>query len=100
MACFGAPAGDTWAARGEHHEHPARSGPSGKRKPMFSEVGKGTGRLQIGARARAMMLMMLTQRWLPRTRARNDAGHDRRKDQRTGGGGGGRAPPPSLPPAQ
>ena len=24
MACFGAPAHDTWAARGEHHEHPAR----------------------------------------------------------------------------
>ena len=24
MACFGAPALDTWAARGEHHEHPAR----------------------------------------------------------------------------
>ena len=25
MACFGAPARDTWAARGEHHEHPARA---------------------------------------------------------------------------
>ena len=25
MACFEAPAGDTWAARGEHHEHSARA---------------------------------------------------------------------------
>ena len=41
-----------------------RSGPSGagRRRPMFSEVGRGTGRPQIGAPARAMMLMMLTGR--------------------------------------
>ena len=132
MACFGAPSHDTWAARGEHHEYPARvqrSGPSGvgRRKPMFSEVRRGTGRPQISARTRAMMLMMLTgrpHRRLPRTRAAQ-AGRDAcarmhimlaragraggEKGER-GGGGGARArarvgPPPlsarsSLPPAQ
>ena len=92
---------------------------------MFSEVGS-TGRPQISARTRAMMLMMLTgrpQRWLPR--ARNDAGRGggrerhqsgtgrarthayhagqggkgRRRDQGKGRGGGPFARS-SLPPAQ
>ena len=108
----------------------ACSGPSGagRRKPMFSEVGRGTGRPQISAGTRAMMLMMLTgrpQRWLPR--ACNDAGRGGgRETKRDGvrahactscwpgregqGGGGGpraraRGPPPpsarsSLPPVQ
>ena len=63
MACFEAPAGGL----GRHvasimSTRRTCSGPSGadRRKPMFSEVGTGTGRPQISARTRAMMLMMLT----------------------------------------
>ena len=91
---------------------------------MFSEVGRGTGRPQISARTRAMMLMMLTGRPQSGSPARammlaaEAAGRGTKRDgaagraggirQRGGGGGGPRAraqgPPPSarssLPPAQ
>ena len=69
-----------WGTRGRHPgQHAASimstrracSGPSGagRRKPMISEVGRGTGRPRVSAHTCAMMLMMLTgrpQRWLPR----------------------------------
>ena len=42
MVCFGAPAGDAWAARGEHHEHPVRAQRPIRHRPMLSEVGRGT----------------------------------------------------------
>ena len=63
----------------------ACSGPSGvgRRKPMLSEVRRGTGRPQISARTRAMMLMMLTgrpHRRLPRTRAAEAAGRGTKQD--------------------
>ena len=97
----------------------ACSGPSGvgRRKPMFSEVGRGTGRPQISARTRAMMLMMLTGRpqsgrgqgeapsGTGRARARTHAHHagqggkGRRRDQgegERGGGGAARARGPPL----
>ena len=68
MACFGAPARDTWASRGQHHEHPARAQRPIKRRQAQVDVfnnweGYCTGRVP----ARAMMLMMLTgrpQRWV------------------------------------
>ena len=71
--------GDTWAARGEHHEH------------------------QIGACA--MMLMMLTgrpQRWLPHCVAEQllviyFPGGFEAEMQGSGDGGGARAPPAPAP---
>ena len=38
MACFGAPARDTWASRGEHHEHPARAQRPIKRRQAQVDV--------------------------------------------------------------
>ena len=42
MVCFGAPAGDAWAARGEHHEHPVCAQRPIRHRPMLSEVERGS----------------------------------------------------------
>ena len=55
MACFGAPAHDTWVARGEHHEHPAhaaaRQAPAGASRCFRRSGGAPEGLKLVPARA-------------------------------------------------